>query len=72
MLRMLLPALLVATMCATACAPAPSSSRPCPRVTEFPVELQRRAAEELKTAPAAREIMQGVAVERAYNRAICP
>ncbi len=46
-------------------------SRPCPRVTEFPRDLQLQAAEELATAPAARRMMDAMAADRAFNRAVC-
>lgn len=69
---MLLLMLLSATMFVTGCAMERSSSIPCPRVTEFPAELQRRAAEELENAPAAREMFQGMAPDREYNRSLCP
>jgi hypothetical protein len=47
------------------------SDRPCPRVTEFPAELQRQAAEELASAPALVRMMDAMAADRAFNRAIC-
>ena len=47
------------------------SDRPCPRVTEFPAELQRQAAAELATAPGLARMMDAMAVDRAFNRAIC-
>ena len=47
------------------------SDRPCPRVTEFPVELQRQAAAELATAPALSHMMDAMTADRAFNRAIC-
>ena len=46
-------------------------SRPCPRVTEFPRDLQMQAADELVTAPALRRMMDAMAADRAFNRAIC-
>jgi hypothetical protein len=56
-----------------ACA-APVANRPCPRVTEFPPELQRQAADELTTypVPALQRMMQAMAADRAFNRAVCP
>ena len=48
-----------------------TSERPCPRVTEFPAELQRQAAVELATAPALVRMMDAMVVDRAFNRAIC-
>lgn len=47
------------------------SDRPCPRVTEFPAELQQQAAVELATAPALARMMDAMAADRAFNRAIC-
>lgn len=59
-------------MLVTGCAEERFSSIPCPRVTEFSPDLQLRAAEELKHAPAAREMFQGMAPDRAFNRSLCP
>jgi hypothetical protein len=47
------------------------SDRPCPRVTEFPAELQRQAVAELANAPALARMMDAMAADRAFNRAIC-
>ncbi|WP_211860356.1 hypothetical protein [Neoroseomonas soli] len=47
------------------------SERTCPRVSEFPVELQRQAAVELATAPALTRMMDAMAADRAFNRLIC-
>lgn len=47
------------------------ASRPCPRVTEFPRALQRQAADELAQAPALRQMMNAMAGDRAFNRAVC-
>ena len=47
------------------------SERPCPRVTEFPAELQRQAAAELSSAPSLARMMDAMAADRAFNRAIC-
>ena len=47
------------------------SDRPCPRVTEFPAELQRQAADELRRAPALARMMDAMAADRAFNRAVC-
>ena len=47
------------------------SERPCPRVTEFPVALQQQAAAELVAAPALARMMDAMAADRAFNRAIC-
>jgi hypothetical protein len=57
----------------TACAATPVANRPCPKVTEFPPELQRQAADELTTypVPALTRMMQAMAADRAFNRAVC-
>ncbi|WP_137128070.1 hypothetical protein [Roseomonas sp. HF4] len=47
------------------------SDRPCPRVTEFPAEIQRQAATKLATAPALARMMDAMAADRAFNRVIC-
>ena len=47
------------------------SDRPCPRVAEFLADLQRQAAAELATAPALARMMDAVAADRAFNRAVC-
>ena len=47
------------------------SERPCPRVTEFPAELQQQAAWDLGTALVLARMMDGMAADRAFNRAIC-
>ncbi len=47
------------------------SERTCPRVTEFPIELQRQAAVELANAPALARMMDAMAADRAFNRTIC-
>ena len=47
------------------------SERPCPRVTEFPAELQRQAVVELASAPTLARMMDAMAADRAFNRAIC-
>lgn len=67
---MRLLAMLAVMALLSACATV--GSRPCPRVTEFPRDLQAQAAEELRTAPALRTMMDAMAVDRAANRAICP
>lgn len=56
------------------------SSRPCPRVTEFPREVQMEAMEEIKQAserggvnmPNLWRMLNAMAADRAFNRAICP
>lgn len=65
-----LPVLLSAMVLLTACAPA-ISSRPCPRVTEFPAEQQAQAAVEIDGRPAITSMMQAMAADRAYNREVC-
>lgn len=47
------------------------SDRPCPRVTEFPAALQAEAAAEMATAPALARMMDAMAADRAFNRAVC-
>ncbi len=54
----------------TGCAPV-VSDRPCPRVTEFPAALQAQAADELPQAPALARMMDAMAADRAFNRAVC-
>jgi hypothetical protein len=56
------------------CAGATVSDRPCPRVTEFPPAIQARAAEELGALPpgsALAAMMDAMAADRAFNRAVC-
>jgi hypothetical protein len=65
-LLVMLSALVLLTGCAQEV-----SSRPCPRVTEFPRDLQVQAADELQNAPALRTMMDAMAADRAFNRAIC-
>lgn len=48
------------------------SDRPCPRVTEFSRDLLLQADDELANAPAARRMMDAMAADRAFNRAVCP
>ncbi len=68
-MRLLL--LLSATVLIAGCATG-ISDRPCPRVTEFPRDLQAQAADELLGAPATRRMMDAMAADREFNRAICP
>ncbi len=70
-MRTLLPALLSATVLLAGCAPAHFSSRPCPRVTEFPAEVQRQAANEIEGRPAISRMMDAMVGDRAFNRAVC-
>jgi outer membrane biogenesis lipoprotein LolB len=65
-LLLMLSAMALLPACATV------ASRPCPRVTEFPAELQAQAAAELDRAPALSRMMDAMAGDRAYNRAVCP
>lgn len=67
-MRLLL--LLSATALITGCATG-VSERPCPRVTEFPAALQRQAADEMRSAPALSRMMDAMAADREFNRAIC-
>ena len=59
------------------CATEPSS-RPCPRVTEFPREVQLESLAEIKAAgdagvqmPATWRMLNAMAADRAANRAMC-
>lgn len=65
-LLLMLSALVLIAGCETV------SSRPCPRVTEFPRDLQMQAADEMLTAPALRTMMDAMSADRAFNRAVCP
>jgi hypothetical protein len=50
------------------------ADRPCPRVSEFPSAVQARAAEELASLPpgaALPGMLDAMASDRAFNRAIC-
>lgn len=71
MKRRTLLAMLSALVLLSACETGPSS-RPCPRVTEFPKDLQITAAGEIQGRPAISRMMDNMAVDRAFNRAICP
>lgn len=55
----------------SACATGPSD-RPCPRVTEFPRDVQERAAYQMRDAPDLARMMDAMAADRAFNRAVCP
>ena len=48
------------------------SDRPCSRMTGSPAELQRQSAAEHTTAPALARMMDAMAADRAFNRAIYP
>ena len=65
-LLLMLSAMALLPACATV------ASTPCPRVTEFPHDLQARAAAELDGAPALGRMMDAMAADRAFNRAVCP
>lgn len=65
-LLLLLSAMALTTGCATGV-----SERPCPRVTEFPAALQQQAADEMRSAPALSRMMDAMAADREFNRAIC-
>ena len=67
-MRLLL--LLGAMALLTGCAPV-VFNRPCPRVTEFPPELQKQALLELDRVVALAQMMDAMAGDRAFNRAIC-
>lgn len=67
----LLPALLIVMVLLTGCAPE-ISERPCPRVTEFPKPVQLAAASEIDGKPHIGRMMDAMASDRAFNRAICP
>jgi hypothetical protein len=65
--------MLSATALLTGCGAA-ISDRPCPRVTEFPPAVQARAADELASLPAGAalpQMMDAMAADRAFNRAVC-
>jgi hypothetical protein len=47
------------------------AEHPCPRVTEFPAEIQRQAATELATTLALTRMMDAMTADRAFNRALC-
>lgn len=61
---------LSATVLVSACAPG-LSERPCPRVTEFTLRLQQEVIEEIKDAASAARMLDAMAADRAFNRAIC-
>lgn len=70
---MRLPLTLLGTVLIAGCETV--ASRPCPRVTEFSPAVQRQAADELASLPrgaALPAMMDRLAEDRAYNRAICP
>lgn len=66
-----LPALLSAMVLLSACEPG-LSSRPCPRVTEFPKPVQTAAMAEIEGRPNITRMMDAMAADRAFNRSVCP
>jgi Tfp pilus assembly protein PilP len=65
--------ILVALMTVAGCSGA-ATSLICARVTEFPAEMQARAAEELASLPPSAALpgmLAAMASDRAFNRAIC-
>jgi len=65
---------LVAALALAGCGATTVAERPCPRVSEVPAALQRQAAEELAGLPpgsALERMLDVLASDRAYNRAIC-
>lgn len=63
---MMLSAMALLSGCGTAV-----SSRPCPMVTEFPPDVQERADYQMRDAPDVARMMDAMAVDRAFNRAVC-
>lgn len=53
------------------------TERPCPRVTEFPIGVQREAGRQLarmraeNPGSALERMVEAMGVDRAFNRAIC-
>jgi len=65
---------LIAALVLAGCSATVVADRPCPRVSEFSPALQRQAADELAGLPpgsALERILDVLASDRAYNRAIC-
>lgn len=62
--------LMLSAMALASCSSA-VSSRPCPRVTEFPPDVQERADYQMQDAPDVARMMDAMAADRAYNRAVC-
>lgn len=70
-MRLGLPSVMVLAGCSATAV----SERPCPRVTEFPREVQAAAAAELAAPPgkpALGRMLDAMAADRAFNRAVCP
>ena len=65
---------LVAALVLAGCGATVIEQRPCPRTSEIPPAIQRQAAQELASLPpgsALARILDVMASDRAYNRAIC-
>jgi len=65
---------IVAALVLAGCGTTTVVERPCPRVSEFSPALQRQAAEEIARLPsgsALERMLDVLASDRAYNRAIC-
>ena len=65
---------LVAALVIAGCGTTTVAERPCPRTSEIPPAIQRQAAQELASLPpgsALARILDVMASDRAYNRAIC-
>lgn len=74
MLKAMLLLVMLSALALSACSTPAVSDRPCPRVTEFPPEVQRQAAAELvaePAKPALGRMMEAMAVDRAFNRSVC-
>ena len=71
MKRTRLPALLSAMVLLAGCGTG-LSSRPCPRVTEFPKPVQTAAMAEIEGRPNITRMMDAMAGDREFNRRICP
>jgi hypothetical protein len=68
------PIVLVAGALLAGCGGATVANRPCPAVTEFPPAMQAKAAAELDALPpgaALPAMLDAMAADRAFNRAIC-
>jgi len=70
----LCPVLLLAALALAGCGATVVAERPCPAVSELAPALQRQAAEELAgllPGSALARMLDVLASDRAYNRAIC-
>lgn len=66
---------LLSAMALSACSATVVSERPCPRVTGFSPEVQAGALAELDAPPPKPNLarmLDALAGDRAFNRAICP